>query len=574
MSAIDWAYLGSVGGEGIEGFAAACLRQRYPDALQTRAAQGDGGIDVYRDTPEGLVVWQIKKFTTPLTPSQKQQVKKSWKRFWDTHVAPGKKTIAHYYLATPWTPTDAMQEWFKTEVVAEASFRCQWDGAAFFDGLSADYPATFDRFFKGPDVLDNLVLAKATLAGLPIEAGSTVSMLEAARRREGAVRDIRDLASDTYFINSGTVSTNDGSLPLPSPNDAGVFFRYESLGNNRFHVESVVAKTAQSTELDPIRLELSFQVESGSEEAQKVQDWQAWGIPFSDVPVETRQVGGPLHEESPSSGLISFVLPPNPHSYPDMELRATAPDGPLQGRLLLRTEEVTRGATGGGLRMVAVSPSGVFRLEVRLGSELQPDDSQMTLVLPVGKEPGQVRDDLTILNSIEPADTFELSVDGGAVLAKGTGLSGASLAEVILPIAAGLAELQGSSINAFMMPDVSEVTVAQLEHFERLVDIYRGNAFTTKWSRLVLTLNEGGEFDPAPLEQGYFLRMVEQPTFRLGSREYQVTKRLARTYTNPTLSADIDPSALIGDDEIELEPGDDDRLVVAMLVDDNIAGTA
>ncbi len=107
VSAIDWAYLGSNGGEGIEDFTAACLRQRYPDALQTRPAQGDGGIDVYRDTPQGLVVWQIKKFTTPLTNSQKQQVKKSWKRFWETHVAPGKKTIALYHLATPWTPTNA-----------------------------------------------------------------------------------------------------------------------------------------------------------------------------------------------------------------------------------------------------------------------------------------------------------------------------------------------------------------------------------------------------------------------------------------------------------------------------------
>lgn len=573
MSAINWVYLG-VGGEDIEGFTAACLRQRYPDALQTRAAQGDGGIDVYRETPEGLVVWQIKKFTTPLTNSQKQQVKKSWKRFWDTHVAPGKKTIAHYYLSTPWTPTDTMQEWFKAEVVADASFRCQWDGAAFFDGLSADYPATFDRFFKGPDVLDNLILAKATLAGLPIEAGNPVSMLEAARRREGAVRDIRDLASDTYLINSGTASTNDGSLPLPSPNDAGVFFRYESLGDNRFHVESVVPKTAQSTELDPIWLEFSFLVESGSEEAQKVQDWHAWGIPFSDVPAETRQVGGPLHEESPSSGLISFVLPPNPPTYPDMELLATAPDSQLRGHLLLRTEEVTRGVSGGGLRIVAASPSGVFRLEIRIGSKLQPDDTQMTFAPPVGKQPRQVRDDLTLLNSIELADTFELSVYGGPVLVKGTGLSGASLAEVILPIATGLAELQASSINVFMMPDVSEVTVSQLEHFERLVDIYRGNAFTTTWSRLVLTLNEGGEFDPAPLEQGHLLCMVEQPTFRLGSREYQVTKRLVRTYTSPTLSADIDPSTLNSGDEIELEPRDDDRLVVAMIVDDNIAGTA
>lgn len=112
MSAIDWQCLGSVGGEGIESFAAACLRQRYSDAIQTKPAQGDGGIDVYPETPEGLVVWQIKKFTTPLTDGQKGQVKRSWKRFWDTHVAGGTK-ISQYFLATPWTPTDKCQKWFK-----------------------------------------------------------------------------------------------------------------------------------------------------------------------------------------------------------------------------------------------------------------------------------------------------------------------------------------------------------------------------------------------------------------------------------------------------------------------------
>lgn len=233
-------------------------------------------------------------------PNQKRQIAKSWKRFWDTHVASGATKIAGYYLATPWTPTDPMQAWFKTKVVAGAEFACQWDGAAFFDALSADFPATFDRFFKGPDVLDNLVLAKATLAGSPIESGKPTSMLEAARRREDAVRGIRDLVSDTYFINSGTVSTRDGTLPLPGPSDAGVVFRYESLGDNRFRVESVVPKTAQSMELDPIRLELRLRPEPDAHDVLSIQDWRAWGIPFTDVRLEVQRLGGPLGDVGPS----------------------------------------------------------------------------------------------------------------------------------------------------------------------------------------------------------------------------------------------------------------------------------
>ena len=140
-------------------------------------------------------------------------------------------------------------------------------------------------------------------------------------------------------------------------------------------------------------------------------------------------------------------------------------------------------------------------------------------------------------------------------------------------VAAGLAELQRSSTALLVMPDIAEVTEAELEHLERLVDIYRGNAVTTTWSRLVLTINKDGGFDPTPIEQGHVLCVVEHPTFWLGNREFQVTKRLARTYTHTCLAAGVNPAALATGDEVELVPGPGAQLVVAMIADDNIAGT-
>ncbi|MEV4139868.1 hypothetical protein AB0J72_47880 [Dactylosporangium sp. NPDC049742] len=573
MSAIDWAVLGSVGGDGVESFAAACLRQRYPDAIQTRPAQGDGGIDVYRETAEGLVVWQIKKFTTPLDASQKRQIIRSWKRFWDTHVVTG-ATIARYHLATPWTPTDPMQAWFKTKVVAGAGFPCQWDGAAFFDALSADYPATYDRFFKGPDMLNNLVLAKAVLAGSPIESGEPATMLAAARCREDAVRTIRDLASDTYYVNSGTVSTRDGSFPLPGPNDAGVAFRYESLGDNRFRVESVVPKTAQSLELDPIQLELRLQQDADARDMQSMQDWQAWGIPFTDVRLQVQRLGGPLGGGEPSDELVSFVLSPAGGDYPNVELRTVSADGSFKDRVVLRPTEVTHGVAGDGLRIVAASPSAVFGLEARMGSSVQPDRTQITFLCAAEAEPALVQHDLAVLAAIGAAETFEFAIENGPALAAGCGLPDAPIARMLMRVAAGLAELQHSSTASFAMPDIAEVTHAQLEQLERLVDIYRGNAVTTTWSRLVLTITEDGGFDPTPIELGHFLCVVERPTFWPGSREYQVTKRLARTYTHTCLAAGVDPALLRAGDEVELVPGTGAQLVVAMIVDDNVVGAA
>src|SRR6185369_12765902 len=163
------------------------------------------------------------------------------------------------------------------------------------------------------------------------------------RRREDAVRGIRDLVSDTYFVNSGTVSTRDGSFPLPAANDAGVAFRYESLGENRFRVESVVPKTAQSIELDPIRLELRLPPDLGAHDVQAMQDWQAWGIPFADVRLQVQRLGGPLGGQEPSDELVSFVLLPPDGGYPSLELRAVNADGSLRDCVVLCPAEVTHG---------------------------------------------------------------------------------------------------------------------------------------------------------------------------------------------------------------------------------------
>jgi hypothetical protein len=565
--AIDWTYLGSLGGEGVENFVAACLRQRYPDAIQTRPAQGDGGIDIYRETPAGLIVWQVKKFTAPLTPPQKQNVKKTWNRFWDSSASG--RPVAHYYLVTPWTPTDTAMSWFKNDLTVEAGFPTQWDGAAFFNGLAADYPAIFDRFVKGPGVLDSLVTAKAVLASSPVESDKPATMLEAIRLREDAIRDLRDMVIDEYFVNSGTISTRDGSLPLPGPNDAGVLHRYESLGEKRFRVESVVPKSDQSIEIAPIRLQVGFKVSAGSADAKKIEDWRAWGIPFKDVVAEVRNEGGPLAAEAPSDGLVSFVLEPAPRERPGIELRVADSDGSPAAHLLFGTVEVTRGIEGGGTRIVAEAPSKAVSLELRFGSALQPDDTQISITPARGQNPARVRDDLTVLDSIRPDDTFEIVIEGGLILAQGSAFTGIPMVKELLQIAAALAELQGSSIKTFTIPDPAGVNRAQVEWLDQLVDIYRGNALTTTWSRLMLP---AGEMADHALAAKKWFSLAEQPTFKLGSDVYQVTKRFVRSYLSPRLAADTDAPGLTAGDMVAFEPGDDPRLIVAMVRDDTISG--
>lgn len=569
MPGIDWAYLGSIGGEGIEDFVATCLRQRYPDARQTRPARGDGGIDIVRDTPDGVIVWQIKKFTAPLTSSQKQQVKKSWKRFWNTHVAAG-KTIKQYYLATPWTPTDGYLSWFETEVTAAATFSTQWDGAAFFNGLAADYPATADRFFKGPDMLENMVNAKAMLAASPIEATDQPGLLAALNAREVALRSIRDMVSDNYFVDTGTrTAANSGELPLPSPTEAGIYYRYTALGNDRFHIQSVVPKTAQSLEIEPISLDLTFTVTPGSDDASKVEGWRVWGIPFANVPGEMRQRGGPLADAAQHRGMISFLLSPDQIRSLDVELVVAGQGGGTpKAELALTAKEVTSGIVGAGMRIVATSSTGIVETELRFGSSVQEDSWSLTITDPEDLQPSAVRDDLAALVEVEPDDVVTLSIKHGPVLAAGTGFDGAARAELILEIATSLISLQRHTTEQFAMPALADITARQLELLQRLTKIYDGIAFEATWERITVTLGRSIEDELAGLVRGEgSIVVTRQPTFHLGSSAYRVTRLLAEQYLRPIIRSDIDLRELVPGDEIELVPNGDNRLVVAVIVD-------
>jgi hypothetical protein len=52
--------------------------------------------------------------------------------------------------------------------------------------------------------------------------------------RNGALREIRDMVNDNYHLDTGTRSGFSGDvMPLPSPDESGVFYRYTSLGDNR-----------------------------------------------------------------------------------------------------------------------------------------------------------------------------------------------------------------------------------------------------------------------------------------------------------------------------------------------------
>jgi hypothetical protein len=163
------------------------------------------------------------------------------------------------------------------------------------------------RFMHGPGFFEQQVMARTVLANSPVETVDRVSMLDAIDSRQSALDDLRDFASDSYYINRGLQSSHAGP-PLPTTGDPAVMHRFRYVGNDRWETQSLVPRDGEAGRRDPITVEFSVNAEDGSPKRAALVEWSEWGIPFTDLPAHVATRGGPFGHESHES-LLSITEP-------------------------------------------------------------------------------------------------------------------------------------------------------------------------------------------------------------------------------------------------------------------------
>lgn len=573
MSALDWALLGDRGGEPLEDLIATLLRLEYPDARQVNPSQGDGGVDVIRETAEGIEVWQVKKFTGPLNASQMRQVKMSWNRFWTTHVAPATpKTIFRYHLVTPWTPTEEKLADF-AGITGEAEFPVQWDGAAFIDGLADKHPATILRFERGIEgAFRSFVTERSLLAGSPVERTADISMVEAINARQDALDELRATLSDNYLIDVSTRTTRGEEPPMPTATDPGVFHRMTYLSENRWRTESVVPRHADASAIDPIHLDVEFLEHEGSDGYQAIRDWEQWGIPFDNVHARTTTRGGPFGGETHEASLSFWQNPDNP---PPLFYVVRDASGAVRFRMPLVVRARTQGVRTGWLRLVVETPQKVLHLEMR-SKGTGPEPSFVGTMGDVrGLDPGLVLHEIEQLQSVKESDTFALELTNGLKLLSGGGFGlPSAMSEYFEPIARGLVSLQASTTETLLMPDVMAVTVGQFRKFAELVSIYDGEPHVWTWERLSWTAPDTAAHMPAfreemrkLIEGAHMPVVIERPEIHLADACFQIERPIVTTRSSFRLDPDVEIARIRPGDLGTIVPADDNRATTAAVVD-------
>lgn len=573
MPTYDWPLIQQRSGDSIESLVATLLRREYTDARQVNPSQGDGGIDILRSTDDGLEVWQVKGFTTAMTDSQFRQVKRSWERFVEEHVTPGEHRIALYHLVTPWTPTEERIALFD-ELTADASFPCQWDSDAFIAGIADRYPETMQRFVHGERVLEQFISQKAMLASSPVERGESLTMLNAIETRQDALDAIRDTVSENYRIEHGTrTAVNVHEIPLPADDDPAVYHRMTYLGDARWKYESVVPRSADAVEIDPITLNMEFLAAPSTPEHDALLAWSEWGIPFQDAHVRTTTVGGPFADAEPVESTVSFIERGRDDA-PPLYLRCITSDGESRFRLPLVVTARTVGAQTGWLRLVADTPERALNFELRFKQGEDASARAHTGNVD-GRNPEAVRDELETLLRINEGDVISVETGNGQSLIRAHGTVLPTALEAIhLPVAQHLVRLQAHTAAVLVMPSTEEITDGQFRYLSLLASIYGGTAHRWNWTEVTLKFPQDAA-EAARIKQvavssaagGHTIVKVEAPVFQLGNRTYTIDHPLASTTHSVQLEPGIDPATLHPGDTFRLIPGDDASVTTAKIVD-------
>jgi hypothetical protein len=107
------------------------IRRMYPDARAIDGSGGDGGRDLVRSTPAGLVVFEIKSYSRRLTDGQKRKIRASLQ-------SAIRQDMTTWILVLPLDHTPSEQEWFEGYLQDLAGHvKLEWWGRDWLDGQFA-----------------------------------------------------------------------------------------------------------------------------------------------------------------------------------------------------------------------------------------------------------------------------------------------------------------------------------------------------------------------------------------------------------------------------------------------------
>lgn len=435
------------------------IRDLHPTAQGIDGSGGDDGRDIRWDSPDGLVIFEVKSYTDRLTTSQKRGIKNSLKKA-------AKHNPVRWVLVMPLEPSPSEERWFDGLRAEYPSIELEWRGR---DWLDKEFAKREDliRYVEGP-----LYVLAQRAKELGHEQAVMANGIHDAIERLGVFSTRLNELSPFWRVDVST-----------GPN--GYTFRYS-------------AKRPDAAELDPISITPVFSFRSDDPEAiavarglRRVLDYggsitvpgkyiQDFNIQASE---ETSRAFG-WDQSITTSKLEIQSIEDNLGLPLPCAVDVRTANGSLAASIVIQLNR--RFGGGRGVTVAGQDPSGILTINFLIDRDKKSHTGTFDFEIssPVGLFPYAIRPVADLICALIPGNRIEFrmghAVFGYCQLSEDVFPEGHPMARLII----ALDELQRYFKKQFPIPDgLGAKDLRELEMLVRLV-----NEGQTRWPYHILKM--------------------------------------------------------------------------------------
>lgn len=523
MTQVNWE---RCSGEQVEKFVAAMLLLRNPHGNLITPSQGDRGIDIQiKAETGGYDIYQVKKYATTLTASQKKAIERSWQTFLDQTV--GRIQVNSWNLALPCDPTPENQDWFE-ELTGGYGITTQWYGRTQLDTLAAESPQVVDYFFgegkKRSDDLLQQVLSILSISS-PSSKDEPTPALDVILSKANDIINVLDNVDPFYRyeceFRHGNLEelSKEYSAHGQSEQPAAFISFYQQKNSNTTTVLRVTPKCAESYHFRPIALNMTLRAEPGTEAHSALRDFIQYGIPPQNIQANIDDVQSPPGGPLPGKGVISLIDYSEQDKLPPLEVRLS-PNEDDGETIVVDVEDISHGVspTGKGSYLRFSDRSNVATITLLVTTSNELEELRVQCNAFDSKKPSEVLAGLRLIDGLRNGGILELVVrDGGPQVFKvrSDGAANHELraaARKIVAYVESLMEIQKHTFLMVTVPAMDAVTKEDMNSTIEVARLLRGEKITRNWPQLELAVEdrENIPFNENELAILYHTKLIAQ----------------------------------------------------------------
>lgn len=501
MTQVNWE---RYSGEQVEEFVAAMLLLRNPHGNLITPSQGDRGIDIQiKAETGGYDIYQVKKYATTLTASQKKAIERSWQTFLEQTA--GRIQVNSWNLALPCNPTPENQDWFE-ELTGRSGITARWYGRTQLDTWAADSPQLVDYFFgegkKRSDDLLQQVLSILSISS-PSSKDEPTPALDVILSKANDIINVLDNVDPFYryecefrYGNLEELSKKYFSHDRCEQTAAFISF-YQQKDSNITTVLRVTPKCAESYRFRPIAFNMNLRADPDTEAHSVLRDFIQYGIPPQNIQATIEDVQSPPGGPLPGKGTISLIDYSEQDKLPPLEVRLSPKENDGE-TIVVDVEHISHGIapTGKGSYLRLSDRSNVATITLLVTAANNLGGLRVECNAFDGKKPSEVLPGLRLIDGLRNGGILELVVrDGGPQVFKvrSDGAANHELraaARKIVAYVESLMEIQKHTFLMVTVPAMDAVTEEDMNSTIEVARLLRGEKITRNWPQLELVVED------------------------------------------------------------------------------------